>query len=197
MPPRRYGVLVGRRVCRRGHGGGGRGAPWRGGHRPSRRCRVREPAPSARVVAGRRFLGLAAPLRAGPGALGGDVDTRAAVRAQSSSAGLKGLDVQLLSTPRAIESDAHFTTPTDVLRLEPSPAPAPFPRASRGTTPLGQLAVSPLPYYTSVNRGVNIHGHGLLGGAVEGLVRLFLELPAWRGAPWFAEVLAAAQRRPA
>ena len=132
--------LGARRLCRRGGGRrcdrsrrvgrgrdplarvAGRGSARRGPRRTSRRWLPRESAPSTRGMTRRRFLALA-PLRAWPGALGGDIDTRAAVRAQSSSTALKRLDVQFLSTPQTIESDAHFATPTDVSSLEQSPAP--------------------------------------------------------------------------
>lgn len=148
---RRRGALVGRGACRLGRRGGGRrgrrggrcgdrsgrvsqrressaggtgrGNACRRARQTSRRRLARQPAPSARVIPRRRFRLLAALLRAGSGALGGDIDTRAAIGAQPSSAGLKGLDVQFLPTSRTIESDAHFTTPTDVASLEPSPGP--------------------------------------------------------------------------
>jgi len=137
------GALVGLDACRLGRRGGGRrcdrsrcvsrgrhalagpagrGTTCRGARRTSRRWLARESAPSARVMTRRRFLGLA-PLRAWPGALGGDIDTRAAVRAQSSSTALKRLDVQFLPTSRTIESNAHFTAPTDVSSFGQSPRP--------------------------------------------------------------------------
>jgi hypothetical protein len=66
----------------------------------------------------RRALALAELLRAGPGALGGDLDACPAVGAQSSQARLERLDVQLASTSGAMESDAHLATPTGVCRFE-------------------------------------------------------------------------------